>query len=184
MSHLNPPECFCNKIPPGDDRERLVCTGCGWVHYENPKIIVGAVVAMEDKILLCKRAIEPRIGYWTIPAGFMELGETADQGATREAWEEAHAKIKTDALLAVYSIPRANQVHLIYRAELLDANFSPGIESQQVRLYDWKDIPWQDLAFISNRWALQQYDQSRALKSFPAFSVPTEDIETVSQKPL
>ena len=180
MTHIKPPDCFCRQVPPGDDRERLVCNNCGWVHYENPKIIVGAVVTSGDKILLCKRAIEPRIGYWTIPAGFMELAETAEQGAAREAWEEANAKIEIDTLLAVYSIPRANQVHLIYRAALIGTDFAPGIESEEVRLFDWNEIPWNELAFISNRWALNQYDQSRTLQSFPAFGVPPEDVKTVS----
>ena len=181
MPYHVPPDCFRHKIPPGDDRERLVCSGCGWVHYENPKIIVGAVPIWKEQVLLCKRAIEPRRGYWTIPAGFMELNETAEQGAAREAWEEANAEIEIDTLLAVYSIPRANQVHLIFRAQLINPVFSPGIESEDVRLFHWSEIPWDDLAFISNRWALKQYKQSRDLKTFPAFGVPKEDIRAVSE---
>lgn len=175
------PNKFCKQVPDGDDRERLVCGDCGWIHYENPKIIVGAVATWEDQLLLCRRAIEPRRGYWTIPAGFMELCETAEQGAAREAWEEARADLEIGALLGVYSIPRAHQVHMIYRAKMRTPEFAPGQESLEVKLVNWEDIPWDDLAFLSNHWALKHFDQAREWDRFPPFGVPEEDIPTVSE---
>jgi ADP-ribose pyrophosphatase YjhB (NUDIX family) len=144
-------------IPEGDDRERLTCPDCGYIEYENPKLVAGAVVSVDGRILLCRRAIEPRTGFWTIPAGYMELNETPDEGAKREAWEEATAKIAIDALLAVYSVPRISQVQMIYRATLAEPGFSAGPESQEVALFDWDDIPWDELAFPSVRWALDEY---------------------------
>jgi ADP-ribose pyrophosphatase YjhB (NUDIX family) len=142
--------------PEGDDRERHVCSGCGLVHYRNPKIVVGAVCRWGDRILLCRRAIEPRAGYWTIPAGYLELGESAEEGARREAWEEARAEIEIDGLLAVYSVPEIGQVQLLFRARLLNPDVSPGIESLDVRLVDWADIPWNDLAFPTVDWVLRR----------------------------
>ncbi len=141
-------------IPEGDDRTRLMCPDCGFIHYENPKIIVGAVVRLEDRILLCRRAIAPRLGFWTLPAGYLELNEAPDEGAKREAWEEACAKIEIDGLLAVYDIPRLSQVQLIYRARLIDASVKPGPESQAVALFEWREIPWSEIAFPTVRWAL------------------------------
>ena len=144
-------------VPDGDNRERLTCPDCGYVAYENPKIVAGAVVTDGDRILLCRRAIEPRKGFWTLPAGFLELHETPEEGAQREAWEEARAKIAIDALLAVYSVPRISQVQLIFRATLADLHFEAGPESTEVRLFVWNEIPWSDLAFPSVRWALDEY---------------------------
>jgi ADP-ribose pyrophosphatase YjhB (NUDIX family) len=149
------------RVPPGDDRERLVCDDCGFVHYDNPKIVVGSVPLWEDKVLLCRRAIEPRIGYWTLPGGFMELHETSAEGAAREAWEEARANIKVGDLFAVYNIPRISQVQLFYRARLLSPDIEPGPESQEVQLCTWDDIPWGELAFPSSRWALDHFDEIR-----------------------
>jgi ADP-ribose pyrophosphatase YjhB (NUDIX family) len=143
--------------PDGDDRDRLVCPDCGYIAYENPKVVVGAVCSWGDRILLCRRAINPRKGYWTLPAGYLELEETTEQGALREAWEEARAQIELDALLAVYNIPRISQVQLIYRARLLSDDVSPGPESEEVALLDWADIPWNELAFPSVTWALRDY---------------------------
>ena len=143
-------------IPEGDDRARLTCPDCGFIHYENPKMIVGAVVWAEDRVLLCRRAIAPRLGYWTLPAGYLELNETPEEGARREAWEEAYAKIETGSLLAVYNIPRLSQVQLIYRARLLDEAVKPGLESQAVALFKWEEIPWSEIAFPTVRWALHQ----------------------------
>jgi len=180
MSYFQPPKNFRKTIPEGDDRERLACHDCGWVHYDNPKIIVGVVATWESQILLCKRAIEPRKGYWTIPAGFMELRETTEEGAKREAWEEARLELEIDNLLANYSIPRAGQVHLIFRAKMTSPKFAPGLESLDVQLFDWPDIPWNDLAFLSNHWALRHYWESRELDTFPPFSVPEEDVDEVS----
>jgi ADP-ribose pyrophosphatase YjhB (NUDIX family) len=145
------------KIPDGDDRERLTCPDCGYIAYENPKVVAGAVVAVGTQILMCRRAIEPRRGFWTLPAGFLELHETPEEGACREAWEEARARIAIDALLGVYSIPRISQVQLIYRATLAEPGFEAGPESTEVRLFDWMDIPWEELAFPSVRWALDEY---------------------------
>jgi ADP-ribose pyrophosphatase YjhB (NUDIX family) len=145
------------KIPDGDDRERLTCPDCGFIAYENPKMVAGSVVSVGDRIMLCRRAIEPRKGFWTLPAGFLELNETPAEGAAREAWEEARAQIAIDALLAVFSIPRISQVQLIYRATLAEPGFEPGPESLEVALFDWADIPWTELAFPSVRWALDEY---------------------------
>lgn len=144
-------------VPAGDDRPRLVCPDCGFIRYDNPKIVVGAVVVHDGRFLLCKRAIQPRLGYWTLPAGFLELGETPADGARREAWEEARARISIDALLGVYHVARISQVQLIYRATLPDGAFAAGPESQAVRLFAWDEIPWGDIAFPSVRWALHHY---------------------------
>jgi ADP-ribose pyrophosphatase YjhB (NUDIX family) len=145
------------KVPDGDDRERLTCPDCGFIAYENPKMVAGSVVSVGDRIMLCRRAIEPRMGYWTLPAGYLELNETPAEGAAREAWEEARARIAIDALLAVFSIPRISQVQLIYRATLAEPGFEPGPESLEVVLFDWANIPWGELAFPSVRWALDEY---------------------------
>ncbi len=166
---------FEHRVPAGDNRLRQVCTDCGFIAYENPKVVVGAVVTWAEKILLCRRAINPRKGFWTLPAGFMELHESAEIGAAREAMEEANARIEIDALLAAYTIPRLSQVQLIYRARLVDPNISAGIESLEVGLFDYADIPWSDLAFPSVRWALTQYAEIRDRVSFPAFSNPPGD---------
>jgi ADP-ribose pyrophosphatase YjhB (NUDIX family) len=124
------------RILEGDNRERLVCPDCDFVAYENPKIVVGSVVAEGDRILLCRRAIEPRSGFWTIPAGYMEMGETVTEGAQREAWEEARARIAIDGVLAVYSIARLGQVQVIFRAGLAEPGFAAGPESLEVRQFD------------------------------------------------
>ena len=141
-------------VPPGDNRERLVCGDCGYIVYDNPKIVVGSVVRHRGRYLLCRRAIEPRLGYWTLPAGYLELNETTEAGALREAWEEAQARIEIEGLLAIYNIPRLSQVQLIYRARLVGEAFAPGPESQAVELFGWDEIPWADLAFPSVRWSL------------------------------
>jgi ADP-ribose pyrophosphatase YjhB (NUDIX family) len=158
---------FVRTIPDGDDRERLTCPDCGFIAYENPKMVAGAVVSVGGKIMLCRRAIEPRSGFWTLPAGFLELHETPEQGAVREAWEEARAKIAIDALLAVYSVPRISQVQLIYRATLAEPGFSAGPESLEVELFDWDDIPWGELAFPSVKWALDEYRSRLGQAVFP-----------------
>ena len=144
-------------IPDGDDRPRLTCLDCGYIAYENPKIVVGAVCTWQDKILLCKRAIEPRVGYWTIPAGYLELNETFAEGAAREAWEEAQTQINITGVLGIYEIPRISQVYVIHSAELATPEFSPGPESQDVKLVEWSDIPWDALAFPSVTWALKHF---------------------------
>lgn len=160
------------RIPAGDDRERLVCPDCGFIEYANPKVVVGAVARWQDRILLCRRNIPPRKGYWTLPAGYLELNETAPAGALREAWEEARARIALDGLLAVYNIPRLSQVQLIYRARLLSAAIAPGPESQEVRLFAWDEVPWDDLAFPSVRWALGHYREVGDAAEFAARANP------------
>lgn len=143
------------RVPEGDDRPRLTCRDCGFILYENPKIVVGSVVVDGDQILLCRRAIEPRRGFWTLPAGYLELAETSEEGALREAWEEARARIALDGLLAVFNVPRISQVQLIYRARLVEPGFEAGPESLEVDLFSWERIPWAELAFPTVHWALE-----------------------------
>lgn len=152
---------FLPRVPEGEDRERLVCTRCGFIRYENPKIVVGSVATWEGKVLLCRRAIEPRRGLWTLPAGFMELNETPEEGALREAWEEARATLRLRDLLAVYTIRHISQVQLFYRAELVSADVSPGPESLEVALFAPGAIP-DDIAFPSVRWALAHHAEAMA----------------------
>ncbi|MBL8669621.1 MAG: NUDIX hydrolase [Alphaproteobacteria bacterium] len=159
-------------IPEGDTRERLVCTDCGFVNYLNPKIVVGSVVAVDGRYLLCRRAINPRLGYWTLPAGYMETGESAADGARREAWEEARARIAIDRLLAVYDIPRIGQVQLIYRATLAVPGYAPGEESLDVRMFGWDEIPWTEIAFPTVRWALGHHAAVLGQAAFPVFGNP------------
>jgi ADP-ribose pyrophosphatase YjhB (NUDIX family) len=151
-----------SKIPPGDHLPRFVCTSCNTIHYKNPLLVLGCVPEWQDKILLCRRAIEPRLGFWTVPAGFMENGETMQQAAARECQEEALATVEVTSLLAVVNVTRANQVHVMFRAKLLEPEFAPGIESLEVRLYTEADIPWPDLAFPSGEFTLRQYFADRA----------------------
>lgn len=163
---------FSDKVPEGDEMSRAVCDHCEFVHYVNPKIIVGSVVAHDGKILLCRRAIEPRRGYWTLPAGFMEQNETTQEGAKREAFEEANADIRIGDMLALYNVTHISQVHIMYRAELVTPEFSPGMESLEVGLFAWEDIPWQDLAFPSVIWALNQYKSVMHQSHFAPFTNP------------
>lgn len=163
---------FVRRIPDGDSLERDVCATCGHVHYVNPKIVVGSVCSWHGRILLCRRAIEPRSGFWTIPAGYMEERETPNEGAAREAWEEALAKIEIDRLLAVYSVPRISQVQLIFRARLVSPDFAPGTESLETRLFAWEEIPWDKLAFPSVHWALKHHRQVDGLSDFAPFDNP------------
>ncbi len=136
------------------------------IYYSNPKIVVGSVVVEGDKILLCRRAIEPRKGFWTLPAGFLEEHETPEDGAKREAKEEAECEIELDVLLAVYSVPRISQVQLMYRARLKTPHFAPGTESLEVALFAWEDIPWTELAFPSVTWAINRYHETKDLAVF------------------
>lgn len=154
---------FLRRIPEGDNRERMVCGDCGYVAYENPKVVVGAVVVAEGAVLMCRRAIEPRLGHWTLPAGYLELGETIEEGAMREALEEAQAEIALDGILAVFSIARIGQVQVIFRARFSGApHFAPGAESLEVGLFPPDRVPWDDLAFPSVRWALDAWRQTGA----------------------
>lgn len=146
-------------VPPGDDRERLVCPDCGYVAYDNPRVIVAAVCVWRDKYLICRRAIAPRKGFWTFPAGYLEIGETTGEGAKREAWEEARARIEIVGLIGIYEIPRISQVYVIHRAEMTSPDVAAGPESDEVRLFDWDEIPWDALAFPSVAWALKRSRQ-------------------------
>jgi ADP-ribose pyrophosphatase YjhB (NUDIX family) len=154
------------KIPPGDSLPRDVCDACGTIHYTNPRMIVGCVPVWEDKVLLCKRAIEPRRGLWTVPAGFMENGETLDKGAARETLEEANARVEIGALYAVYNIPHVNQVYLLFLAKLLDLDFHAGEESLETRLFREDEIPWDQLAFATVRNTLTHFFSDRARNHF------------------
>lgn len=152
------------QIPEGDDRERMVCVDCGFVHYDNPRVVAGAVCTWEGKILLCRRAIEPRVGFWTIPAGYLELNETVSDGAKREVWEESGADVEMGALLGVFEIPRISQIYMVYAAEMKHPNLDPGPESLSARLFDWADIPWDELAFPSVHWSLNVFKEGEAPK--------------------
>ena len=154
------------RIPPDDNRARHVCISCGEVHYQNPKLIVGAIPVWEDKILLCRRAIEPRHGFWTLPAGFMENGETTVEAAARETLEEANAQVSIGELYTLYNLPYINQVHLLFRASLQNLDFSPGVESLEVQLFAEQDIPWDALAFRPVRFSLQHYFSDRRTGAF------------------
>ncbi len=145
------------RTPEGDNRERAVCTACALVHYENPCNVVGTLPFWGEQVLLCRRNIEPRYGFWTLPAGFMELHETNAEGAVRETIEEAGAHIELQALFAVLDVVRAGQVHLFYLARLIDIEFAPGPETIEARLFHEHEIPWHDLAFKTVHETLTRY---------------------------
>ena len=165
----NPLIRFCNscgakatyRVPEGDSLPRAVCDACGHIQYENPKIVVGCLPLAGERILMCRRAIEPRYGLWTLPAGCMENGETAAQGAAREALEEANARVEIGELYTLFSVPHISQVHMMFRATLLDEEVSPGIESLEVKLVTAGEIPWDQLAFTIVRRTLQAYLEDR-----------------------
>jgi ADP-ribose pyrophosphatase YjhB (NUDIX family) len=154
------------RIPPGDSLPRYTCANCGIIHYENPKIVVGCIPEWESGILLCRRAIEPRIGLWTVPAGFMENGETTAEGAARETLEEANAKIEILGLYALFNIPHINQVYMLFRARLLDLDFSAGAETLETRLFQEDEIPWNEIAFVTVRRTLTHYFNDRRAGAF------------------
>lgn len=162
------------QVPPQDNRKRYVCMACGEIHYQNPKLIVGSIPEWQDQILLCRRAIEPRYGLWTLPAGFMENGETTTEAAARETLEEANAKVRIGELYSLHNLPYINQVHLLFRASLVDLNFSPGIESLEVQLFKEQDIPWDNLAFRPVKFTLQHYfaDKQRGNFVFRIGDIP------------
>jgi ADP-ribose pyrophosphatase YjhB (NUDIX family) len=153
-------------VPADDNRERATCTACHMVHYENPLNVVGTVPAWGDQVLLCRRNIEPRFGMWTLPAGFMELGETLEQGAARETVEEAGAHFEMLDLFTVLSVVRVGQVHMYFRARLLDLDFAPGPETIEARLFREDEIPWDELAFRTVRETLQHYFADKRLGRF------------------
>ncbi len=156
------------EVPPGDNRPRHVCRECGSIHYLNPKMVVGAVPEWDDgRVLLCRRAIEPRYGLWTLPAGFLEIGETMEEGACREATEEANANLRIHGLYTLFSIPYIDQVHAFFRAALLDRDFHAGQESLEVRLFEEDDIPWDELAFAVVHKTLELWLEDRRTGRFP-----------------
>lgn len=155
----------------GDTRERAICTACHTVHYENPLNVVGTLPIWEDKILLCKRNIEPRYGKWTLPAGFMELGETVAQGAARETDEEAGAQIELLGLYTLMNVVRVGQVHFFYRAKLLSTTFHPGHETIEARLFSEDEVPWDDIAFRTVRETLKCFFEDRQRGDFPLHQV-------------
>ncbi len=160
---------FCNncgdlvalRIPPGDTHVRHVCDACGTIHYQNPKIVAGCLPVWEDKVLLCRRAIEPRYGLWTLPAGFMEKGETTLEAAMRETLEEARAKVKIDGLCTLFNLPHIDQVYVLYRGRLLDLDYAPGEETLEARLFSEAEIPWQQIAFRVIQETLKLYFADR-----------------------
>lgn len=170
------------QIPADDNRPRYVCNHCQIIHYQNPKIVVGSIPVWEQEnesnILLCRRAIEPRYGYWTLPAGFMENGETTTDAAIRETEEEAGARIKLVGLFSLINVPHVHQVHFFYRSDLLDLNYAAGIESLEVALFKEKEIPWSQIAFTTVKHTLRSYftDLHNLKKGIGDFCLHTEDI--------
>lgn len=149
------------RVPEGDNLPRHICTECAAVHYQNPKVVAGCLAEWDERILLCRRAIEPRHGLWTLPAGFMENGETTEAAAARETLEEANARIEMHGLYTLFSLPDVDQVYLMYRARLLDLDFSPGPESLEVALFTEEQIPWEQLAFPTIGETLRRFFADR-----------------------
>lgn len=154
------------QVPAGDDRERHVCTQCGHIHYLNPRLVVGCIAEWEDRILLCRRAIEPRYGLWTVPAGYLEHGESTEEAGMRETWEEAVARVEILSLYSLYSLPHIGQVYLIYRARLTEPAYAPGRESLEVGLFTEAEIPWDALAFPVVEQSLRAFFDDRRRGSF------------------
>lgn len=167
---------FSKKIPSGEDRERDVCAHCGFIDYKNPKVVAGSVLSVDGKILLCRRAIEPRQGFWTLPAGYLELGETVEEGACREAYEEARVSPILEQVLAVYSVPRIGQVQVMFRGRLEKAECAPGPESLETKFFAWDEIPWADIAFPTVGWALRQWKSVEGQANFPPFANPVDGL--------
>ena len=160
------------KKPDGDTHFRKVCLACDNIIYENPKVVVGSVCTYENKFLMCKRAIDPQKGLWTLPAGYLENNESVEEGAIREAYEEAYAKIKINSLLAIYSLKHVEQVQILFHSELLDINIKPGIESLEVGLFEWSEIHWDSIAFPSVVWALNNFKERQNLDTFKVYNNP------------
>ena len=159
-------EVSCD-VPPTDSSPRHQCLSCGYINYINPKPVVGCIPVYGDQVLLCKRAIEPKRGRWTLPAGYMEVGETAVEAMLRETWEEAGARVKLQSLYVLFSIPHAVQMYIMYRATLLHGHHRPGQESTETRLFPLSSIPWQDIAFSTIRYTLELYVKDIKTKEFP-----------------
>jgi len=172
--------CYCasplvSRVPPGDNLPRWICDECGEIHYQNPKLVIGTIPEHRGKLLLCRRAIEPRYGYWTLPAGFMENSETAAQGAARETLEEAGAHVELGAPFSMISVPRVNQVHLFYLARVVDLDFKPGEETLEVALFEEAALPWKDIAFRTVGLTLKLWLSDRKAG---AFTFHAEDINS------
>lgn len=178
MTDTRPRGPHVMKVPEGDDRLRRTCTDCGFIAYENPKVIVGAIctwqAAPDDAplFLMARRGIEPRLGHWTMPAGYLECNETTEAGAAREVWEEARARVEVDALLGLYNLPHINQVHMIYRARMLTPAHGCGPESIETELMPWDALPWDDLAFPSVEWALKAWEAKVGHHDFAPLGIP------------
>ena len=157
-------------VPEGDNRERSVCTDCDTIHYVNPRIVTGCLPVWQDRVMLCRRAIEPRRGYWTLPAGFLENGETIAAGAARETAEEANARVRDLELYTVFSLPHISQAYMFFRAELADLDFSSGMETLEVELFREEQIPWEELAFPVIKESLEFYFEDRKTGAFPVRS--------------
>lgn len=163
-------EQVIQRIPEGDSRPRYVCEHCDTIHYQNPNIVAGVVPVWGEKVLLCRRAIEPRLGYWTLPAGFMENGESVEQAARRETLEEACAEVEDLQLYSMIDVPHINQVHIFYRSNLVKPEFAAGIESLEVKLFDEADIPWSELAFQTVRRTLECFFRDRRQQDFQVYT--------------
>lgn len=161
------------RIPDGDDRPRLTCGDCGFVHYVNPRIVIGVVPRWQDRILLARRAINPRKGYWTIPAGFLEVGETLQGGAVRETWEEAQARVELEDLIGIYNIARIGQVYMVFNGRMLSGAHAAGPESVETALFAWDEIPWGELAFPAVSWSLHHHrDRGSKTGMAPSYEPP------------
>lgn len=179
-SHCGAPVTL--RIPPGDNLPRHVCDRCGAIHYQNPRVVVGALAEWEGRILMCRRAIEPRHGKWTLPAGFMENGESIEQAAARETEEEAGARIEIGPLFSVISVPYIDQVHVIHRARLLDLDFAPGEESLETVLMSEREIPWDEIAFRTIAMTLKLYFGDRTRGDFRVHSCALPPPDQPSEK--
>jgi len=157
------------QIPEGDHLPRHVCSDCGVIHYQNPKMVAGCIPEWQGRILLCRRAIEPRYGLWTIPAGFMENGETLQQAAKRETHEEACAKVEVEGFYALYNLPHVNQVYVFFRGQLVDDSFAPGLESLETALFEESETPWHEIAFPVVTRVLERYFDDRLAQKYTPF---------------
>jgi len=158
------------RVPTGDNRERFVCEHCETVHYQNPRVVTGCLPVLGDRVLLCRRGIEPRAGFWTLPAGFLENGETTREGALRETLEEACARVSDACLYTVFSLPHISQIYMFYRAELLDTGFKAGDETLDVALFHETEVPWDDLAFPVVTRTLEHFFRDLPAREFPVRS--------------
>ena len=167
LAHMNfCPHCGSDRlevlVPEGDNRPREVCKICNTIHYSNPKIVAGCLPVWEDKVLLCRRAIEPCYGLWNIPSGYLENGESVEDGAKREVWEEAKAEVELGYLITLYSLPKINQIYLQFIGDLVDGKFAVGEESLECELFDQDKIPWKEMAFTSSTYTLNRYFEDRS----------------------